>query len=422
METYDVVVAGLGAAGSSAVRHLAAAGLSVLGLERYGPVHTMGSSHGGTRIVRHAYAEGDAFVPLLARAHHLWDELAEPYGAPLLHRTGMLISGGPGAPAVAATIDCARRFGMPHQVLDAEGIRALSPPGTAVPDDAVGCLDVRAGYVRPEEALALHHRLAEEDGARLRFREPLLSFTCVRGGVTVRTHQETYSCGHLVLCGGAWSRRLLPGLPVPVRPQRQVQHWFDLAPEAAGHFAPERFPVHVWQDPGLFYVMPAVDGPDGGLKCCAEGDPPPCDPDTLPREASPAEIAEAEHQLRRHLAGTGRWRRAAVCTYPQTPDNHFLLGAAPGHESVWLATGLGGHGFKFLPVLGEVVLGMVDGTPRFPDEVLAPFAPDRTVGGAGTAGEDGGASGTGGAAADGGHGADGEERAAGAAGPVAGRL
>lgn len=378
METYDAVVVGLGAAGSSTVRHLAAAGMRVLGLERFGPAHAHGSSHGGTRIVRRAYAEGAAFVPLLLRAHELWEELSHSAGHTLWQRTGVLITGREDTEAVVRTAECARRFALEHHMLDAAGIRRLSVPGAWVPDDAVACYDPMAGLVRPEEALLLHHQLAREDGARLRFHEPMVRFTAGRSGLTVETPRARYAAGHLVLCPGSWSAGLLPGVTVPVRPQRQVQHWFALCPDTAHHFAPDRFPVHIWQAPGIFFAMPAVDGPAGGLKCSQEADPAPCDPDTVDRRVRRGEIERAAAELRRHFPGrTGRWLRSTVCTYPRTPDNHFVLGRAPGHDAVTLVTGLGGHGFKFMPVLGEIVLGLLSGGGRFTAEELRPFAPDR---------------------------------------------
>ncbi|MCD9196106.1 N-methyl-L-tryptophan oxidase [Streptomyces albireticuli] len=384
METYDVVVVGLGAAGSSTVRALAAAGMRVLGLERFGPAHARGSSHGGTRIVRRAYAEGAAFVPLLLRAHELWEELSRTTGRAVWRRTGVLITGREDSEAVVRTAECARRFALEHHMLDADGIRRLSVPGAWVPDEAVACYDPTAGLVHPEEALLLHHRLARGDGARLRFHEPMVRFAAGRSGLTVETPRARYAAGHLVLCPGSWSELLLPGVSVPVQARRQVQHWFELRPDTAHHFAPDRFPVHIWQAPGIFFAMPAVDGPAGGVKCSQEADPPPCDPDAVDRRVRRDEIERSAAELRRYLPGrTGRWMRSTVCTYPRTPDNHFVLGRAPGHEAVTLVTGLGGHGFKFMPVFGEIVLGLLTGGGRFTAEELRPFAPDRVYESAG---------------------------------------
>ena len=78
--TYDVIVIGLGGMGSAAASHLAARGQRVLGLERFGPAHDRGSSHGGSRIIRQSYFEDPAYVPLLLRAYELWDQLAADSG------------------------------------------------------------------------------------------------------------------------------------------------------------------------------------------------------------------------------------------------------------------------------------------------------------------------------------------------------
>src|SRR3954465_10790243 len=65
---YDVIVVGLGGMGSAAAYHLARRGQKVLGLEKFGIPHTMGSSHGVNRIIRLAYYEDPSYVPLLARS------------------------------------------------------------------------------------------------------------------------------------------------------------------------------------------------------------------------------------------------------------------------------------------------------------------------------------------------------------------
>src|SRR5690349_19551882 len=91
----DVIVVGLGGMGSAAAAHLAGRGLRVLGLERFGPAHALGSSHGGSRIIRQSYFEDPAYVPLLRRAYELWGELEADTGADLMTLTGGLYLGRP---------------------------------------------------------------------------------------------------------------------------------------------------------------------------------------------------------------------------------------------------------------------------------------------------------------------------------------
>ncbi|MBL8915825.1 MAG: FAD-dependent oxidoreductase, partial [Archangium sp.] len=86
----DVIVLGVGGVGSSALMHLARRGLSVVGFEQHGLAHDRGSSHGGTRVIRKAYGEGAAYVPLLRRAYELWRELENESGTSLLHLVGCL--------------------------------------------------------------------------------------------------------------------------------------------------------------------------------------------------------------------------------------------------------------------------------------------------------------------------------------------
>ena len=67
--SYDVIVVGLGAMGSATLFHLARRGVRTLGLEQFDPGHSMGSSHGESRIIRETYFEHPLYVPLVQRAH-----------------------------------------------------------------------------------------------------------------------------------------------------------------------------------------------------------------------------------------------------------------------------------------------------------------------------------------------------------------
>ena len=71
----DVLVLGLGGMGSAAAAHLAARGVRVLGLEQFTPGHALGSSHGDSLVIRQAYFEDPAYVPLLLRSYELYADL-----------------------------------------------------------------------------------------------------------------------------------------------------------------------------------------------------------------------------------------------------------------------------------------------------------------------------------------------------------
>src|SRR5262245_35064705 len=125
--SFDMIVIGLGAMGSAAAYQLAQRGQRVLGLEQYTPAHNHGSSHGQSRIIRQAYYENPAYVPLLLRAYELWWELERASGEALLAITGGIMLGPPDSTVVAGSIRSAQEHGLQHDLLDAAEIRQRFP-------------------------------------------------------------------------------------------------------------------------------------------------------------------------------------------------------------------------------------------------------------------------------------------------------
>src|SRR4051812_30185180 len=154
-QRYAVIVVGPGGMGSSAASHLAGRGGRVLGLERFGPAHDQGSSHGGSRIIRQAYFEDPAYVPLLRRAYELWEHLEADSGRDLMTQTGGLYLGRPESETVAGSLSAAQEWDLPHELLDAGEIRRRFPTFTPA-DDEVGLYEAVAGFVRPEETVTAH--------------------------------------------------------------------------------------------------------------------------------------------------------------------------------------------------------------------------------------------------------------------------
>ena len=125
---YDMIVAGLGGMGSPAAYRLASRGKKVLGLEKHTPAHDKGSSHGKSRIIRQAYYEDPAYVPLLLRAYELWERLEEETtGEELMTLTGGLMIGRPESELVSGSVRSAKAHGLPHELLDDANIKRRSP-------------------------------------------------------------------------------------------------------------------------------------------------------------------------------------------------------------------------------------------------------------------------------------------------------
>jgi sarcosine oxidase len=87
----------------------------------------------------------------------------------------------------------------------------------------------------------------------------------------------------------------------------------------------------------------------------------------LDRELRPADEARVRAFLRAHLpAADGPLTDSTICLYTNTPDGHFVLDVHPAAPGVAFASACSGHGFKFAPVIGEVLadLALIGATPH----------------------------------------------------------
>ncbi len=374
---YDVIVVGLGGMGSSAAYRLAHRGLRVLGIEQFQPAHELGSSHGGSRIVRKAYYEGPAYVPLLMRSYELWDQLSADFGERLFTRCGALMIGAPDSPVVAGALASARQWGLPHDLLDPTELRRRYPQFQLYPDQAA-VFERDAGYALPEATVLANVELALDAGAELWFETAVESIELGPGGVHISAAGETVHAPKLVLATGAWANRLAKMDQFPLSVTRQTTHWFRTS--RPDDFDPERFPVYLWDIPGpknvQLYGFPAVAG-ETGVKTAIykDGMTTEVDPDRLDRSISADDTEPVRRLIRAGLPGLdGDLVRSSVCMYPGAADDDFVLGMHPGSSGrVVLAVGFSGHGFKFVPVVGEIVADLVqDGQSRLDIDFLSP--------------------------------------------------
>jgi sarcosine oxidase len=367
---YDVAVVGLGAMGSQAALELASRGHRVVGLDRFRPPHALGSTHGKSRVIREAYFEEPLYVPIVQRAYELWRRLEERCGARLLTMTGGLMLGAPDSEVVAGARASALEHGLPYEELAAREVRDRFP-AYAVPDEHVAIFEPRAGFLEPERAVEVALALAADAGAELRFDEPVTGW---EDGV-VRTGEGEYAADCVIVSAGPWLPELVPELAGAFSVARQPLLWLD--PRQPELFAPERFPIFVWEwEPGwAFYGFPDVGD---GFKAAIHHHGERTTPDSADRELRPADEAAIRELVRRYVpAADGELREAAVCLYTNTPDEHFVIDYLPGDERVIVASPCSGHGFKFAPAIGEVLADLATGEqPRFD---LSPFALGRFV-------------------------------------------
>ncbi|MFM9883537.1 MAG: N-methyl-L-tryptophan oxidase [Burkholderiales bacterium] len=377
MDKFDVIVVGLGAMGSSAAMQLAKRGQTVLGLDAHAPPHNLGSHHGESRIIRKAYYEHPSYVPLLDRTFALWAELAADSNDRLMTLTGGLMMGRPDGELVRGVLESARQHKLQHTLLSPDQLAARFPV-FQLDRDMVAVLEPDAGILYPETCVRLFLELARSRGARLQVGESVREWHAEPDGVRVITDHATYRASKLVLSAGAWLGQLVPALRPNLAVERQVV--IQVTPRAnAARFRPDQLPIFCLEeaDASFFYGIPDLGNGlkvgqhhAGAIHAIA---------DDVDRTVNAHDIDIVRAFLARHVPqGNGPLVSSVVCLYTNTPDIHFAIDHLPGEPDVVVASACSGHGFKFAPVVGEIVADLVAG--KRPGFDLSMFGAQRLLG------------------------------------------
>jgi sarcosine oxidase len=386
----DVAVVGLGTMGSHALWRLAERGIRAVGIEQFEPGHDRGSGHGESRIIRTAYHEGADYVPLVRESYRLWRALEQQTGATVLTMTGALMIGDADGPLVTGTLSAAAQHGLPHEILDADQLFRNYPQHRLHPGgEVVAVREPDAGVLLPEHAIKAAVAAARAGGAHTVTGERVLAIEPVAAGrVRVRLSSGDLVVRHVISAAGAWTGTLLRGVGSALRVRRKVLGWFPTP--AAADYQPDRFPVFIREDPqAQWFGFPTMDGSSLKFGIHEPGPRPhpaldkaegPADPDTVDRRISQDDVAPLTELVTAYLPGLRTApTRSSVCLYTLSPDQHFIIGPAPGAPDITVLAGFSGHGFKFAPVVGEAAAQFAtDGGTGLPMEMFAPGRlPDR---------------------------------------------
>ena len=354
--------------GSATLYQLARRGVPAIGVDRFSPPHTQGSTHGQSRIIREAYYEHPLYVPLVRRAYDAWRDLEERSGVTVYRKTGGLMLGREDGPVVSGSRASAVEHGISHEMLTAAEVRSRCP-GFTPPEDFVGLWEDRAGLLFPEAAVAAHLALAQRLGAEVRNQTRVLGWSASAAGIRVETSGGQLKGRLLVLSAGPWIGSLLGDRGTVFQVERQVSHWFAPLRDAGD------WPVALWEhrEGSLFYTIP--DG-KARVKVGIHHEGETVDPETVNRETTEAEERQARSLLAQYQpAANGPLLDSAVCLYTNTPDRHFVLDWHQDHDNVLVVSPCSGHGFKFSSAIGEAVADLVTtGTSAFD---LGPFSISR---------------------------------------------
>jgi sarcosine oxidase len=355
MNHFDIIILGAGIAGSATAYQLSKTH-KVLLLEQHEFLHNLGSSHGGSRIFRHAY-EDARYVKLAQAAEESWRILEHNADDKLLYRTGGLDIGPENFHEMVNVQASLKRADRPFEVLNPKDTEKRFP-AFKVPENQIAIYQKDAGILAATRCVNVLLRTAAKQGAVLHEHEAVLDIKFAESQVEVKTHQGNYYAERLVICAGPWLGKVMQGLDSALEVEQQ-QVLYVTVKNGYLH-TPNTMPVFINRDPHTdVYGFPLFDHPTAIKISDHSG----AEKISLDNRSFELDKNRAEHTIRRAKSFlpciTDDLVHFEKCLYTKTPDEHFILDLHPEYKNVAIAGGFSGHGFKFGPVLGEIMAELV---------------------------------------------------------------
>jgi len=359
-----IIVVGAGINGVTAAIELKKRGHNVV-LVDPGPLpHPLAASTDISKAVRRAYGADEDYTALADRSIKLWRKWNEEFRPELYHEVGVMF---------------VRRREMTSGDFEHESLKILERhrhkiermnssqlwkrfPAWSPELYRDGVLELEAGYAESGRAVATLIGRAKSLGIELRegVRFSQLDEGDDRVNGIVISDGQRVAGDFVVMAVGAWTSYLLPFTTKFFRASGQPV--FHLKPKQPELFVSERFPVFGADITTTgYYGFPL--NRDGVVKIANHGPGREMSPES-PRRAV---TTEDEKNLREFLSSTFPALTDApivysrVCMYCDTHDGHFWIARDPDREGLTIAAGDCGHGFKFAPVLGEIIADAVEG-------------------------------------------------------------
>ncbi len=364
MEMHDIVVVGAGIYGVTAALSLAERGRRVAVVDQ-GPVpHPLAATTDISKAVRMEYGSDAQYMAMVEAALPGWRAWNETLGDTLFHETGvMMVTRQPMTPGGFEHDSYHMLLERGHQPerLDAATLATRFPawqPGTYVD----GFYHQQGGYAESGLVLAALISQAKARGVAFHLDAPVASLLRETAVVTgVETSAGTsYLAGEVVVAAGAWTQVLLPELaPVMKSSGHPV---FHLQPHAPNGLRPPEMVVFTADVSRTGWYGFPLHPREGVVKIANHGVGQAVHPVNDERKVDQADM----QSLRRFLVNTfPELVDAPVvytrrCLYSDTLDEHFWIDRHPELAGLSVAAGGSGHGFKFAPILGDLIADAVE--------------------------------------------------------------
>jgi len=361
-----IIVVGAGINGVTSAIELRKRGHKVV-LVDPGPLpHPLAASTDISKAVRAAYGPDEDYTALSDRCIPIWREWNAKFGIELYNETGVLFvckqKMQPGD-FEFESVRVLEKLGHPIEPFDDFTFHQRFP---AFAEDRFhdGFFDPQAGYAESGRVVATLIEYARSRGVDLRERTKFSGLDEHDHGVAgiILEDRHRISGDAVVMATGAWTPYLLPFTKKFLRATGHPV--FHLRPKQPNFFLAKRFPFFGADISTTgFYGFPLNQGV---VKIANHGAGREMSPDSAVRLVT----REDENELRVFLRSTipalvdAPIVFSRVCMYSDTNDGDFWIAPDPERPNLVIATGDCGHGFKFAPVLGEIIADAVEGKPN----------------------------------------------------------
>ena len=338
---YDVVIIGGGVMGAAAAYYVSKHTPRVLLIDQYAIANNFNASQDFSKTFRYEYGDDELYIGLAVKSLAEWRRLEKESGRRLYYQCGSLLLGQQKDDYADISYRTLQRLGLPVELLDEQQMNARYPQFAS----KYAVLDPNGGILEASTAVSILINLAKQNGVTVLENTKVTSID----GNKLHFSGSDVTYKKLILACGIWANSLLER-PLSVKAARQQLVYFK--PKHLQDFEKVRCPMFGYLDEG-FYGFPMH-----GLDAVKVSNHMPgdfVDPAAIDWSVSDDFIDECRTFFQRFIPSLvdAEVVKTKVCMYDMSPNEDFIVDRI--NEQIVIGTGFSGHGFKFAPLIGDML-------------------------------------------------------------------